>query len=1005
MSTTTENKYISNGSTVLYSFTFPYINETDVKVSYNQLNTTAFTLANATTVELAEAPASGVSIRIYRSTPTDAISAEFFPGSAIRAQDLNSNFEQSLFVVQESQTIIDNSDAASVIGIANEALNVANQANNTANAVGDTATEALTTAQEADVTAEQALEDAAAAQTTALGAKSVADNALSPSSVISDLSNVSSTTPASGQALVWNGATWLPGNVASGGGGGGGGEGGGTTKANIYGTAKASGTFDAAGTILNSVNVSSVTFTAPNVYTVLFQTPQPSDKYTVVCSSDVGYAIFASEVSKTVNGFTLYGRNAADGSDQVVSGEFTVFDEEPAEIIVGSGTVANTNIYGTAKAWGNVNSSGVPNSAAGCTTSLVTDGTYKVTFNEPRTDVDYTVVTSTANTNYYSTSYIDFAGGTGKEFFLIYTNEANGGGQVNSAFTFTVHDNTPAEVALTTFGDVINYSGAAAWGAIDGITGTAIGSFNATTSKVSTGVYQVTFNTPMPDANYAVALAAELGICTIGPGSVTPNGFQITTFFNFTGGPADSYCTFQVAALNALPPKGGTGTDCWGSVQADGTIDASFNVASVTRTDLGKYDVVFTTPMPTANYSTVTSVTGVGSGSGSKTVGKTTTGFTVYVIDDNGLTDFPFNFTVNATNATLPLTVTQEQIESAINNPGASAWGNVAADGTLKNGLNTSSVVRDSAGSYTVSFTTPMPNDNYSVVASGGQYDILTVAPTATGFIVKIRDINDAFTDAPFNYQVFATNALPPRGGTGTDAWGSCKANGLIDASFNVASVTRAALGIYQVTFITPMPTANYAVIGSSNYITSGTYWSFSANQKTTNGFRAYICRPDVSSGAILSTDSDFSFTVNATNATLPATLTIEGALNPTGSVTMFAGATVPAGWLECNGQAAPTALATVLGQANVPDLRGEFVRGWDSGAGVDAGRALLSNQADGVNPTGLTVMAGGNESGSTGALRFMGGLGGITNRTDLIKDGESETRPRNVALMYIIKT
>ena len=178
MSTTTENKYVSNGSTVLYSFTFPYINEADVKVSYNGLDTTEYTLANATTVELDAAPVNGVSIRIYRSTPTDNITAEFFPGSAIRAQDLNANFEQGLYVVQENQTIIENSDAASVIGIAEEALNVANQANNTANAVGGTATEALSTAQEADVTADQAILDAATAQNTALSARAVADKAI-----------------------------------------------------------------------------------------------------------------------------------------------------------------------------------------------------------------------------------------------------------------------------------------------------------------------------------------------------------------------------------------------------------------------------------------------------------------------------------------------------------------------------------------------------------------------------------------------------------------------------------------------------------------------------------------------------------------------------------------------------------------------------------------------------------------------------------------------------------
>ena len=88
-------------------------------------------------------------------------------------------------------------------------------------------------------------------------------------------------------------------------------------------------------------------------------------------------------------------------------------------------------------------------------------------------------------------------------------------------------------------------------------------------------------------------------------------------------------------------------------------------------------------------------------------------------------------------------------------------------------------------------------------------------------------------------------------------------------------------------------------------------------------------------------------------NATFSGTVTANsfvsssGGSSPTGSVTMFAGATVPTGWLECNGQAAPSALAAVLGTANVPDLRGEFVRGFDNGRGIDSGRALLSAQGE----------------------------------------------------------
>ena len=56
--------------------------------------------------------------------------------------------------------------------------------------------------------------------------------------------------------------------------------------------------------------------------------------------------------------------------------------------------------------------------------------------------------------------------------------------------------------------------------------------------------------------------------------------------------------------------------------------------------------------------------------------------------------DVNFDFVVHATNAQLPNTVTQEQIEAAVNNPGVSAWGSIAANGTVKGGLNIASHTR-----------------------------------------------------------------------------------------------------------------------------------------------------------------------------------------------------------------------------------------------------------------------------------------------------------------------
>src|SRR6056300_1756975 len=97
----TENFFTGDGSTTSYVLTFEYIDEDDVKVSLDGSVTTAYSFANATTILFNTAPASDVAIKIYRDTDNDELKSTFFAGSSIRAQDLNKNFEQNNFAVQE----------------------------------------------------------------------------------------------------------------------------------------------------------------------------------------------------------------------------------------------------------------------------------------------------------------------------------------------------------------------------------------------------------------------------------------------------------------------------------------------------------------------------------------------------------------------------------------------------------------------------------------------------------------------------------------------------------------------------------------------------------------------------------------------------------------------------------------------------------------------------------------------------------------------------------------
>ncbi|WP_459623715.1 phage tail-collar fiber domain-containing protein, partial [Dickeya oryzae] len=84
--------------------------------------------------------------------------------------------------------------------------------------------------------------------------------------------------------------------------------------------------------------------------------------------------------------------------------------------------------------------------------------------------------------------------------------------------------------------------------------------------------------------------------------------------------------------------------------------------------------------------------------------------------------------------------------------------------------------------------------------------------------------------------------------------------------------------------------------------------------------------------------------------------------------------ATVPVGWLKCNGQAFDKNLYPKLAQVYpsglLPDLRGEFIRGWDDGRGVDSNRSLLSLQGDAIrNITGFVSGAFVGFDGFQGAF------------------------------------
>ena len=97
----TQNSFTGNGSTTTYSFTFPYLKQSEIKASLDSVVTTAFTIPNATTIQFNTAPSNNSKILIYRETDSDSLAATFYAGSAIKSEDLNDNFTQNLYTTQE----------------------------------------------------------------------------------------------------------------------------------------------------------------------------------------------------------------------------------------------------------------------------------------------------------------------------------------------------------------------------------------------------------------------------------------------------------------------------------------------------------------------------------------------------------------------------------------------------------------------------------------------------------------------------------------------------------------------------------------------------------------------------------------------------------------------------------------------------------------------------------------------------------------------------------------
>ncbi|ENF3515926.1 tail fiber protein [Escherichia coli] len=154
-----------------------------------------------------------------------------------------------------------------------------------------------------------------------------------------------------------------------------------------------------------------------------------------------------------------------------------------------------------------------------------------------------------------------------------------------------------------------------------------------------------------------------------------------------------------------------------------------------------------------------------------------------------------------------------------------------------------------------------------------------------------------------------------------------------------------------------------------------------------------------------------------------------EGSALPVGVPVPWPSATPPTGWLKCNGAAFSAEdypnLAKAYPTLKLPDLRGEFIRGWDGGKGVDSGRTLLSAQGDAIR--NITGVVGYSSIGdSQGLLGYVSGAFSASEskapalsaasasgyqrslyanfNASAVVPTANENRPRNIAFNYIVR-
>nr|ELR5111146.1 phage tail protein [Providencia stuartii] len=229
-------------------------------------------------------------------------------------------------------------------------------------------------------------------------------------------------------------------------------------------------------------------------------------------------------------------------------------------------------------------------------------------------------------------------------------------------------------------------------------------------------------------------------------------------------------------------------------------------------------------------------------------------------------------------------------------------------------------------------------------------------------------------------------------------------------------------VGFYDVAALTPENP--FGGTGATKMVSPPHNTAYQASIYWTQGGNLRLAGFTISPGGTKSAVSEFYSTTNAKtdhNGQLNVS-SIAGLSDcKVGIPLPWPQATAPVGYLVCNGQSFNKAAYPLLAQAYpsgvLPDLRSEFIRGLDAGRNVDIGRAVLSAQSDTIqNITGsfkihraiVDSFSGAFSSGgdaNRGNSTSGDDVGKIVNfnTSDSVRTS-TETRPRNIAFLYIVR-